>query len=466
MMSKYKTLIIDFFVFAFGSVGSKIVVFFLVPFYTNILSAEEYGIADLVFTFTELLMPLACVTIYDAILRFGLENKKNPENTMLCGILVWAAGCGITLVLLPLLGLYQPIAPWKWYIYAHVNASILLSISLNYLKVKNKNLRYSLISILQTATLAGLNILLLAVFKIGVKGYLLSNTIAAIVAAVSAFLAGNVIGDLKSAKFDKTLLRNMVIYSAPLILNSVSWWVIHSSNKIMIEFFAGAAALGLFTVASRIPSLINVFVTIFQQSWGISSITEMDSTNDSSFYETVFQCYTICVLFACLMLNTIIKPFMGIYVAEEFFSSWTMVPLLVVSAAAFSSIAAFFGSLYGALKKSVNNMLTTLASAVTNLVVGYFLISKIGAMGAVISTLIAYGVLAISRMLDVGRYVKFRVGYMNYAVNCLILIVHAIAVMMDFYIVPASIIAVIVFLLYNRRYMMDILLKFKQMISK
>ena len=234
----------------------------------------------------------------------------------------------------------------------------------------------------------------------------------------------------------------------------------------MIEFFAGAAALGLFTVASRIPSLINVFITIFQQSWGISSITEMDSTNDSSFYETVFQCYTICVLFACLMLNTIIKPFMGIYVAEEFFSSWTMVPLLVVSAAAFSSIAAFFGSLYGALKKSVNNMLTTLASAVTNLVVGYFLISKIGAMGAVISTLVAYGVLAISRMLDVGRYVKFRVGYMNYAVNCLILIVHAIAVMMDFYIVPASIIAVIVFLLYNRRYMMDIVLKFKQMISK
>lgn len=36
----------------------------------------------------------------------------------------------------------------------------------------------------------------------------------------------------------------------------------------MIEFMLGATALGLYTVASKIPSLINVVITIFQNAWG------------------------------------------------------------------------------------------------------------------------------------------------------------------------------------------------------
>lgn len=465
-MSKYKTLIKDFFIFALGSVGSKLVVFFLVPFYTNILSKEEYGTSDLVFTFTELLMPVVCLAVYNAILRFGLQNKDHPENTLYCGIVTWAAGCVVSALLMPLLNLYQPIAEWKWYLYAHVNSSILLTISQNYLKVKSKNIRYSLICILQTALLAGLNILMLAVIPMGITGYLLSNTLATFIAAVVAVLAGGIPRDLKKARFDSKLLKAMLAFSAPLILNNVSWWVIHSSNKIMIEAFVGVAALGLFTVATRIPSLINVAVTIFQQSWGISSIVEMDSSNDTSFYDTVFQCYSVCVFFACLCLNTVIKPFMRIYVAAEYFESWTLVPLLVVSAAAFSSIAAFYGSMYEALKKSFNNMLTTLLAAVMNVFIGYLLIPHIGIMGAVIGTLASYCVLAITRMLDVNRHVPIQVGYGTYTINCLLAIVHAILVMHDAYILLSSVVIIALFLFVNRKFLGAIWDKIMSIIKK
>jgi len=465
-MSKYKTLIKDFFIFALGNVGSKFVVFFLVPFYTNILTAEEYGTSDLVFTFTELMMPLVCVAIYNAILRFGLENKENPENTLLNGVLVWFGGCIVSLLFLPVISLYRPIAEWKWYLYIHVNSSIILTISQNYLKVKNQNVKYSLICILQTALLAILNILLLAVLHWGVKGYLLSNTLACLIAAIVSLWMGRVPQDLKKAKFDSALLRSMLAYSAPLILNNVSWWVIHSSNKVMIEAFVGAAALGLFTVASRIPSLINIVVTIFQQSWGISSIVEMDSTNDSTFYETVFQCYTVCVFVACLGLNTIIKPFMSIYVAEAYFDAWKMVPLLVVSAAAFSSVAAFYGAMYDALKKSVNNMLTTLVAAMLNVVVGYCLIPRLGAMGAVIGTLVSYCVLAICRMTDVNRFVNIRVGYRVYMTNCILVVGHAVFVMFDYFVPVVSVFAFGALFFINRDVIKMIWDKFNYLLKR
>ena len=48
-MSKMKTLLKDTAVFALGSIGSKIIMFFLVPFYSIYLTTEEWGVSDLVF---------------------------------------------------------------------------------------------------------------------------------------------------------------------------------------------------------------------------------------------------------------------------------------------------------------------------------------------------------------------------------------------------------------------------------
>ena len=462
MNKKFKSLITDTLIFALGSVGSKLIVFFLVPLYTSVLTTEEYGTADLVFTFSELLMPIICLAIYNSIIRFGLENKKHPEDTLLCGMLVWVIGCIVSVAMAPILDLYQPIAEWKWYLILHVNASIVLCIAQNYLKIKRLNLRYSIVSIIQTALLAGLNIVLLLFFRLGIQGYLLSNAIASLVSAFLAMVAGNVVSDIRKSKFNKNLLVAMVKYSAPLILNNIAWWIIQSSDKVMIEMFAGAAALGLYTVAARIPSFVNVVVNIFQQAWGISSIVEMDSTNDNEFYSKVFNAYVVLVFSVCIFINSLIKPFMKIYVGAEFYSSWKLAPLLVVSAAAFSAVAAFYGSMYCALKKSINNMLTTLLGAAVNIIMNYIFIQMMGAVGAVLGTLISYFVLALVRVIDVNKYVKISINYWIYGLNCLILITQAVLVTIDFHGLIASIIFGTLFVIVNRS---EILMIIKKIIN-
>ena len=169
---------------------------------------------------------------------------------------------------------------------------------------------------------------------------------------IVALFFGGVIGDVKIAKFNKALFKQMIKYSSPLIFNNLAWWIIQSSDKIMIQAMVGLSALGLYTVATRIPSLINVVVSIFQQSWSISAVLEMDSSNQKDFYVNIFRVYTCGVFGACMGLNAIIKPFMSIYVGNDFFSAWKFVPFLIM-AAAFSAVAAYYGSMYGALKQSV-----------------------------------------------------------------------------------------------------------------
>lgn len=450
-MSKYKKLIEDTFIFALGSIGSKAIVFFLVPLYTNVLTSEQYGTADLVLTFSQLLMPLVCLAIYNAIIRFGLENKNKPEDTLLVGLVVWLNGCIVLFLCLPVVSIYKPIAPWKWYLYLYVCFNLLFIIVQNYLKVKNLNLKYSIVSILQIALLAALNILLLVVCKAGIQGYLLSNVMACCVATLIAVFVGGIIPDIRKARFDKELLIQMIKYSSPLILNNIAWWVIQSSDKIMIEAYVGTAALGVYTVATRIPSLINVIVSVFQEAWNISSIVEMDSGNDDDFYSNVFQFYTVGVFFLCIVINAIVKPFMRIYVGKDFYEAWKLVPLLVVSAAAFSAVSAFYGSMYGALKKSLNNMFSTLMAAIVNIVMNYFFIHYIGVLGAVLGTLVSYLILEIVRMIDVKRYVKIKIDYKIHVINCTLLISDAVFITYDFYPYVVSIIVMIIFVIINRK---------------
>ena len=50
-------------IFSIGNFGTKIISFFLVPLYTNILTTREYGTVDLIYTIGMVLVPLLTLII-------------------------------------------------------------------------------------------------------------------------------------------------------------------------------------------------------------------------------------------------------------------------------------------------------------------------------------------------------------------------------------------------------------------
>lgn len=446
MNSKYKGLIKDAFIFSLGSLGSKLILFILVPLYTNYMTTAEYGTAELVFTIAQLLIPIASITIWNGLIRFGLVKGQKPENVFKNCVLVWLFGTVFILLVTPLIGHYSIISEWRWYLSAYSIAYIANQIELNYLKVKEKNKLFSLVSILQTLLLAGLNILLLVYLKTGVMGYLLSNILANSVVAILIFFAGRLYCDWQYGAFDKELIKSLISYSAPLILNDVSWWFIHSSDKIMIEWMISKEELGLYTVASKIPGLINTFVNIFSQAWGISSIKEIESTNDTVYYSKVFQIYSTLSFGAAIFFIAITKPFMSLYVGTDFIAAWHYVPLLLM-AASFSAISAYYGSMFGALKKSVECMWSTVIGAVTNVVLNYFWIKMIGIWGGIIGTVCAFLIIAIVRMVWVNRYIGMKLYWRQLISDIMIALIEGILISLDWNIVFVSLVAIIMFII-------------------
>lgn len=456
-MNKYKSLLNDTFIFALGSIGSKFIMFFLVPIYTNYMTTEQFGVADMVFTLAQLIIPFSSVVIYDAVLRFGLSKNQKKENVLLISLLVECVGIAALLFVIPILKYYQVIANWRWYLYSYISLSTLNTTLLNYLKVKNKNMTYAVVSLLQTLCIAVFNIYFLVFCHLNIKGYLLANIFGVLISIIIIFFVGELWKDLRNAKIDKTLGIEMLKYSFPLIFNNISWWVVQSSDKFMIQIMLNASAVGIYTVAAKIPALINVMISVFSQAWGVSTVREMESSNDGSFYSKILQIYSFFSFGASLFLVSIVKFLMPYYVGNEFVTAWKYVPILLV-AAVFAAISYYYGSLYGALKKSFNNMLSTVVSAISNFIINYIFINICGIFGAAIGTLVSYIVMAHYRMIDVGRYVDIRINKRQYIVNAIIVITQAIFVSLDIFGEVASGICVVVFL-YNNRKIISVLLK-------
>ena len=445
MENKYIRLIKDIGIFALGTLGSKLIIFLLLPLYTHVLSTEEYGISDLIFTLSQLILPFVSLAIFNGLLRYGLMKENRPEDALGCASRVFVFGSIAAVLLTPILKFIPSIGQWRWFLCACIVSSFAVSNALVYLKVKDKNKLYAIMSIAQTFVLVLSNIVLLVVMQLGIKGYLMAYIISNAVTALLAFVFGGMMQDLKVSKYNSTLMKAMILFSLPYVLNDVSWWAINSSNKLIIEFvLLDSAILGIFTTASKIPSLLNVVTNIFVQAWGLSSIREFDSSNDAGFYSKIFNAFIIVLVAMCIAIISVIKIFMGIYVSAEFFESWKYVPLLLI-AALFSAVSGFFGSLLGAMKKSQNLMWTTLAAGVANVVVNLVFIKIFDIWGAVIGTIVAYVVVALCRLISVKRYINIKLDTLKLCLLLAVCFAQAVLVSMDVNILLTSFVAVIAF---------------------
>lgn len=99
-MNKYKKLGKNIALITIGNFASKILSFFLIPFYTAVLTTAEYGTADLMTTTINLVSPFFTLLISEAIMRFALEKEKDKSQVFMIGILTTLVGFGCMLLFL------------------------------------------------------------------------------------------------------------------------------------------------------------------------------------------------------------------------------------------------------------------------------------------------------------------------------------------------------------------------------
>ena len=410
MNKKKDKLMNNALLFLLGSIGSKFIQFILVPLYTYALTKEEFGNVDLVITTTNFLMPIFSLQLSDALLRFGMDKNLNKSDVYSSVFRILLIGSSISLFTIPISYTFDIFKDAILYFVIILNLRIYRDILSIMLKVEDKNKIFSFDSILYTLVLCISSIIFLTVLKMGTFGYFLSYIISNLFSLIFIFVNLKVKLNLK--RKDSKLQKKIILYSLPMIINSISYWITTASDRYMINLFVNVASVGLYAVACKIPSLISTFTGIFNQAWMISSINEYENDNDVSFYNDIFKSYLCFSFVFSSLLIMLIKPFMSIYVSTDYFSSWICSSILIASVS-FSGLCTFINGIFYAYKKNISATVTTIIGATINIILNFLFIPNSGIVGASIATVISWFVIMIIRLHSVQKLLPLKVDYIE-----------------------------------------------------
>lgn len=444
-----KELAVNAGLFAISSFGSKIISFLLLPLYTAVLSTGDYGTVDLMNSTVSLLVPLLTLNIQDAVLRFGLGKDARPEEIVSVGLRMVAAGGAVLLVgvaalfflgLLPVSGIYCVFLLGLFYL------SALSNVLTMYLKSQD-HVRSLVVSGLGNTFIMSVSaVLLLVVFKIGVLGYMFSMILGYLFSVLYLFWAGKV-WQCFGVEVRSGLVRSMIALSAPLVANSIAWWINDVSDRYVVTLICGAAANGLYAVAYKIPSILSTLQSIFYSAWAISAVKEFDSQDSDGFLGKTYELYSGAIAIACSIIMLLDIPLAKILYSNDFFDAWRYVPLLLVGVM-LNGLSLFEGCLFTAACKTKAVSWTTVVGAAVGIATCIGLTLLIGPVGAAIATLVGYLVTWSTRTVVMTRNIaRIKVSWRTEIATLLFLIVQALLAMQwGMQLIQVPVLAMVVFL--------------------
>lgn len=425
-MSRYKRLLSNTAILGVGTFASKVLVFLLMPFYTSILSADEFGVADLIAQTANLIIPLASVGICDALFRFTLDAAEGDRKKIFtASMTVLSLGSLALAAVAAIMGVFgAPLKEYYLLVVLYVICANFHSSCAHYLRAQGRTALFAVQGIINTVLTIALNILFLVVFKLGSTGYVLSVVAADFLITAGLFIGCRMWRELSVKAFDRAVTKNILKFSIPYIPTTMLWLITSVSDRYIVTAFCGAEAQGLYAAASKIPTLVLLVSGVFIEAWQFSTVADATAEERASFFGTVYRNYMSIMFMGASVLIAGSKIFTSLLLADSYYSSWEFVPVLVI-AMIFSSFSSFFGSVYFIEKKSVLSMITALVGALINVVLNFLLIPKHGAMGAAVATLISYLATYAVRAYDTGNYLKFNQHHVRAAVNTAVLIIQA-----------------------------------------
>ncbi len=443
--------------FTISSFVSKLLVFFLVPFYTSILTESEYGIADVMQSTLLLTVPLLSLNAGEAALRFGLD--KGADHAEILGIgLKRVLISDITALLLSaavyIFRLGTGLGPKKEYILLFFILYVCNSFyeyMLLYCQGTEKVQIMITGSVSCTFLVIICNLVFLLVFSMGLYGYLLAQMISFLGSGLLIFMLLGGISELKNIKGDRSLQKEMKEYGAGMLLYSTSSWVNNALDRYYILLMLGTAENGLYGVAYKIPAILTIFQRIFAQAWQMSAAKEFDEEDRDAFFSKMFRVYSAIMVLGAAGIILLLKPLARIMFQKSFFEAWVLVPPLLISVI-FGALEGFLGSICLAFKDGKSIGRATGLGALVNIVLNYFLIIEFATMGAAIATLISYFVMFAAAYIMVRKYVKLEVSMRKNFFAYALLIVEALTVTVNiknFYLIN-SIIVLIIAILYMK----------------
>lgn len=411
-MDKIKYLLKNIGFLSLSSLGIKLISFFLVPLYTSVLSTAEYGTYDIFNTTISLLIPFFTLNIKESTIRFVLSDEYSKRDVFTISIkysILSILYFGIILLVNHFLLISVVMDDFKWLILIMYVSQVLQGVITNFVRGLDNLKEIAISTVICSLAIILLNIIFLIPLNMGLTGYFIANIIGPLVQVFYLLMICKAWRYLKRESINNDLSKEMVRYSTPMIANSAAWWVNSVSDRYIIIWLCGVAENGIYSVASKIPTIVDIFQGIFSQAWTLSAVKEFNSEDRNGFFSKMYGMYNMFMTIVCsgvILISRILAKFLY---SKDFYFAWRYVPFLII-AVLFGALAGYCGAIFSAVKDSKAFAYSTIIGAAVNILLNLVLVKICGALGAAIATTISYALIYCLRLRKAKKYIDLNIN--------------------------------------------------------
>lgn len=388
-------------VYSGASLLAKFAGFIMLPFYAHLLKGTGYGVIGMLDAASSFLLSLFSVGVAGGLTRFyhEQEDERDRGRVISTGLaILWAVNLATVAVLVifcrqvssVLLGTPE-YAPEVVLALTAFILDLTGQAAGTWLVIKRRSAVFSGISLLRLIAGLSLNIYLIVIRDMGLRGYFLSAAATAVIgSAIFHFIALRNCG----FGFDRRIARDLISFQAPLIPGNVVSFVSRQVERVLLRFMVNIESVGILGMAGRFPSLIPMLITQpFMRSWNTRRVEIAEQPDAPAEIGRMYTSFMLLACFAALVLAVDVDLLIRIMTPPEFWPAAHIARIEIVGLIfAGSYYHLMFGLYYRKRTKEISRI--RVVTSLLKIGISWAMIRQWGIYGAAWSACFIWGLTA------------------------------------------------------------------------
>lgn len=390
--------------YAVGPIGAAAMGFITLPMITWFYSVEDIGRISMLQVVASFSVLLFCLGLDQAYVREYHEDNNKPrlfKTALLPGLI-------LSFIFFVPIFIFdsQLISQWLYDIpstYLTIISIICFILSLIsrflslILRMEERALAYSMSQLLPKVLFLGFIILTVWVgFAKDTYNLITAHTLS--VVSVFFVFAWNTRKEWKLSlnyKIENQNLKKLLLFGLPLVIGGLASWGLNVMDKIFLRGMSSLSELGIYSVASSIAGAVAIFSGIFNTIWS-PMVYKWVSEGVDLVKINVISEYVLCVIYFVVVLSGIFAWILPYFLPKEYEVIQYLITACVLGPL-FYTLSEVTAIGITIVRKTRLSMIASLVAMLVNALGNYLLVPEYGAIGASISTAIAFYVFYILR---------------------------------------------------------------------
>ncbi len=424
MKEKLKELTKDTAIYGISNIVGRFLNFLLVPFYTNVFTKTEYGIAFYVYSFLAFLNIVYICGMDAAFMKYSslAQNSEDKEDAFSTPfIFVFSTSTIATILFLifkpqivSAINITSDYSYLIYYLTFILFFDTLALIPFADLRLRRRAVKFAVIKMINIFINLSLNIILIKYYDYGIEGIFLSNLVASAFSIIA--LSPEIFAKLK-IRISKETLKKMVKFGIPYLPASIAAMMVQMIDVPILRELTDDATVGVYRANYKLGIFMMLFVSMFQYAWQPFFLTNAKEKNSKEMFAKVLTFTTIIMAVIWLTLTLFISDLAKIeilpgkfIIGKDFWDGLVIVPVVLLGYLFYGMYINFTAGLYIEEKTKYFPYVTG-AGAAANIIVNLLLIPVYGLIGAAIATLVSYLVMAAGLFLVSQKFYKINYEY-------------------------------------------------------